>query len=143
MNSFAKAAQVMDERFGHDSHISLATVDGKRPAVRHVNGYYEDGAFYIVTYGRSDKMRQIAKNPEVALCGDWFTARGVGETLGHPREERNAALMDKLRGVFAAWYGEHANESDPHTCVLRVRLMDGVLFDHGARYDIDFAKQKA
>ena len=144
MNKYPDAEQVMIERFGHDNLISLATLDGKRPAVRIVNGCYEDGAFYVVTHARSGKMKQIAKNPEAAVCAEWFAAQGVGENIGHPRDARNAALMGKLRAAFAAWYGNgDVNEDDPHTCVLRVRLTDGVLMSHGTRYDIDFGKRRA
>jgi len=144
MNRYPEAAQILAERFGRDTLVSLTTMDGKRPAVRIVNGYYEDGAFYTVTYARSGKMKQLGKNPEAALCAEWFTAQGLGENLGHPRGADNAALMEKLRGVFAAWYGNgHVDENDPHTCILRVRLTSGVLLSHGTRYEIDFRKQKA
>ena len=144
MNRYTEAAQIMAERFGCDTLLSLATTDGKRPAVRIVNGYYEDGAFYAVTYARSGKMKQIGKNPEVAVCAEWFTAQGVGENIGHPREEGNAALMARLREAFASWYSNgHVDENNPHTCILRIRLTDGVLFHHGTRYEIDFTKQKA
>ncbi|MCL2495511.1 MAG: pyridoxamine 5'-phosphate oxidase family protein [Oscillospiraceae bacterium] len=144
MNKYSQAEQVMVERFGHDTQISLATIDGKRPAVRIVNGYYEDGAFYVVTRARSGKMKQLGKNPAAAVCAEWFAARGVGENLGHVRDARNAALMGKLREVFAAWYNNgDVNEDDPHTCILRVRLTDGVLMSHGTKYEIDFAKRKA
>lgn len=35
--------------------------DGKpRPVVRSVDAYYEDGKFYVVTHGKSNKMQQIA-----------------------------------------------------------------------------------
>lgn len=37
------ALRILDERFGCDSLISLATINGDAPAVRTVNGYYEDG----------------------------------------------------------------------------------------------------
>jgi len=144
MNKYPDAEQVMIERFGHDNQISLATLDGKRPAVRIVNGYYEGGAFYVVTHGRSGKMRQLGKNPDAAVCAEWFTAQGRGENLGHVRDARNAALMGKLREAFAAWYNNgDVNEDDPHTCILRVRLAEGVLMSHGTKYEIDFAKQKA
>jgi len=144
MNRYDEATKIMDERFGHDTLISLATMDGRRPAVRIVNGYYEDGAFYIVTYARSGKMKQIKKSPEVAVCAEWFTAQGLGENIGHPRDEGNAALMAKLRAAFAAWYDNgHIDENDPHTCILRVGLTDGVLLSHGTRYEIDFAKRRA
>jgi len=131
----------MDERFGHDTLISLATVDGIRPAVRIVNSYYEDGAFYTVTYALSNKMKQIEISPKVAICGEWFTARGIGENLGWVRDEKNAKIMSKLRAAFAEWYDNgHTNESDPNTCLLRIRLTDAVLFNNGTRYDIDFTE---
>ena len=130
---------IMDERFGHDNLIALATVDGDSPAVRTVNAYYEDGCFYAVTYALSGKMQHIAKNPQVAICGDWFTARGFGENMGHILLPENAAIADKLRTVFAEWYGNgHTNEADPNTIILRMKLSEGVLFNHGMRYDIDF-----
>lgn len=134
-----KAWSLMTERFGHDTLISLATMDGKRPAVRIVNSYYEDGAFYIVTYALSNKMQQIRNNSAVAICGEWFTAHGIGENIGHPCDERNTALAAKLREVFAAWYTNgHTDECDSNTCILRVRLTDGVLLHHGTKYEIDF-----
>ncbi|MCL2514188.1 MAG: pyridoxamine 5'-phosphate oxidase family protein [Oscillospiraceae bacterium] len=142
MNRKSNAAlSHMTERFGHDTLLSLATMDGKHPAVRIVNSYYEDGSFYTVTYALSNKMRHIKENPEVAVCGEWFTAHGIGENIGHPRGEKNAGLMSKLRAVFAEWYGNgHTDENDPNTCILRVRLTDGVLFHHGKKYEINFKK---
>lgn len=135
----ADISSIMDERFGHDNLIALATVNGDSPAVRTVNAYYEDGCFYTVTYALSGKMQQLAKNPKVAICGDWFTASGIGENLGHILRPENAALADKLRSAFAAWYSNgHTNETDPNTIILRIRLTEGVLFHHGTRYDIDF-----
>jgi len=139
----AQALSLMVERFGHDTLISIATLDGNRPAVRIVNSYYEDGSFYTVTNALSNKMKQIRKNLEVAVCGEWFTANGIGENIGHPGDEKNMELMGKLREVFKEWYyNGHTNEEDPHTCILRVRLTDGVLMSHGTRYDIDFFKQE-
>lgn len=130
---------IIQERFGKDSLIALATVDGDIPAVRTVNTVYIDGAFYVVTYALSGKMKQIAKNPTVAICGDWFTAHGVGENLGHVLLEENQIIMEKLRTAFSAWYNNgHTNEADPNTCLLKIRLTDGVLFSHGTRYDIEF-----
>ena len=139
-----KALSHMEERFGHDSLISLATAEGNRPSVRIVNSYYEDGAFYTVTYALSNKMKQIQKNPEVAICGEWFTANGIGENLGYVRDEKNTEIMSKLRAVFAEWYENgHTNENDPNTCLLRVKLTDGVLFHNGVKYNIDFTGEKS
>lgn len=131
--------QIMSERFGHDNLIALATVDCGAPSVRTINAYYEDGSFYCVTYALSGKMRHIGQNPSVAICGDWFTAHGVGENLGHILLPENRTLAAKLRAAFASWYDNgHTNEADPNTIILRIRLTDGVLMSHGTRYDIDF-----
>ena len=59
-----KALSFMTERFGQDTLLSLATMDGNRPSVRIVNSYYEDGAFYTVTYALSNKIKQIKKIPK-------------------------------------------------------------------------------
>ena len=54
--------KIVEERFGKDNVIALGTVDGEYPAIRNVNAYYEDGAFYVITYALSNKMQQIGKN---------------------------------------------------------------------------------
>ena len=144
MGKYEEAVKVMAERFGHDTLISVATIDGGRPAVRIVNSYYESGSFYTVTYALSGKMKQIQVNPQVAICGEWFTAHGIGENLGYVRDDKNQEIMGKLRIAFAEWYDNgHTNENDPNTCLLRVRLTDAVLFNHGTKYDIDFENQTA
>ena len=138
LNDITRA--IMDERFGHDNCISLATVDaGGKPWVRTVNALYADGSFYVITNAASNKMKQLAANPTVAICGDWFTAHGIGENLGHILKPENAVMADRLRTAFAAWYANgHTNEADPNTIILRIRLTDGVLANHGTWYSIDF-----
>lgn len=132
-------AGIMAERFGKDTLISLATVDNGEPQVRTVDGYYEDGAFYVLTYALSGKMRQLEKHPRAAVCGEWFTGSGIGENLGYILDEKNAKLFTKLREVFAGWYGNgHIVESDRNNIILKIRLTDGILFANGVRYDIDF-----
>lgn len=127
--------EVMTERFGKDSLIALATVDGDTPHVRAVNAYYMDGAFYCVTYAKSNKMQQIERNPVVGLCGEWFTGHGTAQSLGHVLLESNRALMDVLRPAFASWYSlGHVDEGDPNTILLRIVLTDGVLMKQGRRY---------
>jgi general stress protein 26 len=144
MTKYDEATRILNERFGKDTLISVATIDDNRPAVRIVDGYYEEGAFYTVTYALSGKMQQIKVNPNVAICGEWFTARGIGENLGHICSSENTDIAARLRTAFAEWYNNgHVNESDPNTVILRIRLTDGVLFSHGTRYDVDFVNRKA
>lgn len=137
MNWCKEAENIMQERFGHDNVLALATVEDGMPWVRSVNAYYENGAFYVITYGLSNKMRQIGKNPAVALAGEWYTARGVGENLGCAGKEENAALLEKLRRAFAAWIDNgHTDLADEHTVILRIRVTGAVLLSHGTRYEM-------
>lgn len=134
-----ETAGIMAERFGKDSIIALATTEDGIPYVRSVNAYYEDGSFYIITYGLSNKMRQISQNPIVAVSGDWFSGHGEGADLGYFGTEENKTLAQKLKTAFAEWIDNgHNNFDDTNTRILRIRLKDGVLFSHGRRYDIDF-----
>lgn len=135
-----KGLEIIKERFGRDTIISLATFDGKRTSVRMVNSYYEDGSFYTITYALSNKMKDINGDSKVAICGEWFTAHGVGENMGYVCDEKNLEIAVKLRAAFSEWYSNgHTDESDPNTIILRIRLTDAVLLSHGTRYDIDFS----
>ena len=123
MSMYEEGLKLLEEKFGNgkDNIISLATIalepnaDGTpRPVVRDVDAYYEDGAFYVTTYAKSNKMQQIAKNPAVSItvCLEWFTAIGTGENLGWVLDPKNAELRTKLRKAFAAWYDKANNEKD-------------------------------
>lgn len=155
MNKYDEAMKLLDEKVGNkDGLISLSTMtlesgeDGKsRPAARIVDAYYEDGAFYTVTYATSAKMLQIAQNPNVAVCiiVENFTADGIGENLGWVCDEKNTTMMTKLRTIFAAWYNDANNDKDPNTCLLRIRLTKGLWNDvhKGIRNEIDFVNKTA
>jgi len=131
--------QIMNERFGRDSVIALATAENGVPYVRNVNAYYENGAFYVITHGLSDKMKQIEINPVVAVAGEWFTAHGTGENLGYFGNPENAEIAGKLKEVFAAWIDNGHNDfGDVNTCILRIKLTDGVILSRGTRIEVDF-----
>ena len=132
---------ILLERFGKDSLVALATAVDNVPYVRCVDAFYEDGAFYVLTHGLSGKMRQIGQNPRVALSGDWFTAQGIGENLGWFGSPENAPIAGKMEQIFSAWiHNGHNDFADPNTCILRIRLIRGVLFSNGHRYEIDFTE---
>lgn len=151
MNMYEEGLKLMEEKFGNgkDNTISLATIalelsaDGKScPNVRVVDAYYEDGAFYAVTYAKSNKMQQIAQNSEVSIaaCPEMFTACGVGKNLGWVLEPRNAEIRSKLREAFSDWYDMANNEKDENCVFLEIRLTKGILnINHWEKlYHMDF-----
>lgn len=136
-----KTKKIMEERFGRDRLIAVATTEDNIPYVRNVNALYEDGVFYVITYALSNKMRQLEKNPAVAIAGDWFTAHGTGSNLGYVLKPENQKLTERLKSAFAEWIDNgHADFEDENTCILRIELTSGILYSDGARYDIEFTK---
>lgn len=131
-----EAEKIMIERFGKDTVIAMATIEQEVPYVRYVNAYYENGAFYMITYALSNKIRQIKRNPTIAIAGEWFTAHGTGVNLGYFGKKENQTIADKLKNVFSEWIDNgHNNFEDENTIILCVELTDGVLFSHGTKYE--------
>ena len=73
MTKFEEGMKILEERFGRgkDNVIALATIslensqDGyPMPCVRDVDAYYEDGTFYVVTYGTSHKICRLRRIPK-------------------------------------------------------------------------------
>ena len=134
-----KTEAILRERFGQDCLISLATAEDGVPYVRHVNAFYEDGSFYVLTHALSNKIRQIERNAVVSICGEWFTAQGTAVILGAFSKEENRRIAERMKILFAGWLDNgHMDLADEHTCILEIRLKSGVLLSHGTRYDIDF-----
>ena len=130
---------ILLERFGKDSIIALATAVDNIPYVRSVDAFYENGVFYVLTHGLSSKMKQIEQNPAVALSGEWFTAQGKGLNLGYFGKADNLHIANKMKQVFSAWIDNgHNNFDDTNTCILCIKLTNGILFSNGTRYEIDF-----
>ena len=130
---------ILLERFGKDSIIALATAVDNIPYVRSVDAFYENGVFYVLTHGLSSKMQQIEQNPAVALSGEWFTAQGKGLNLGYFGKADNLHIANKMKQMFSAWIDNgHNNFDDTNTCILCIKLTNGILFSDGTRYEIDF-----
>lgn len=132
-----KARNIMTERFGKDTVIALATVENEVPYVRYVNAYYENDAFYIITYALSNKMKHLENNSSIAITGEWFTAHGNGINLGYFGKKENYRIAEKLKNVFSKWIDNgHNNFDDENTIILCVKITDGRLLSHGIRYEL-------
>lgn len=103
--------------------IALATVQNGMPYARNVNAFYEDSSFYVITYALSNKMKQIAKSPYVAISGDQFTAHGQGVNLGWFCADKNRNIAKKLKEAFKEWIDNgHNNFDDKNAFILRIKL---------------------
>jgi hypothetical protein len=155
MSKYEEGLKLVEEKFGNgkDNIISLATIalepadsDKPCPVVRDVDAYYEDGTFYVTTWGKSGKMLQIAENSEVAftVCMGWFNGSATGENLGWVLDPKNAELRDKLRKAFE-WYDNANNEKDENCCILAIHIKKAMLnINHWEKlYHMDFTNKTA
>ena len=143
MSTFENAMKLMEERCGNDKEelIAVATISltpdaagNPRPATRMVCAYYEDGAFFISTDAKKNKMLQIEKNNNVSVGGlNWYTFQGTAENLGWVKDEKNAEIRAKFKKIFD-WFDEVGDEDNPDSIVLRITLTEGTIIDHEKKY---------
>lgn len=142
MAAFQKSLEVLQQLFGRDYQFALATVSQNGPSIRMVDTYYEEGAFYIVTYGKSQKVREIEADKRVALCKQCYRFDGEAYNMGHPLKAENKAIREKLIKAFEPWYFKHNNEADENMCYVKVILNHGFYYKDGIAYQVDFMNQK-
>ncbi len=157
MSKYENAMKLMEERCGNDKEviIALGTISltpgasgNPRPAVRMVCAYYENGAFFVSTDAKKNKMLQIEKNPEVSVAGlEWFAFQGTAENLGWVKDEKNAAIRVRFKSIFD-WFDEVGDEDNPTSIVLRISLTEGTIIDNERKYgeqqyEVDFINHVA
>lgn len=143
MNAYEEGLGVLETLFARDYQFALATSNDNIPAVRFIDTFYDSGAFYIVTYGKSQKVKEIQNNPVVALSRDLYRFTGLARNIGHPLSEKNREIREKLIRVFEPWYFAHNNENDENMCYVRVDLKKGFFYKDGIGYKADFDRKTA
>ena len=143
MTPYEKSLQVLQSLFAKDCQFALATAVQEAPSVRLVDTYWQDGAFYVVSYAESRKVRELETNPHVALCCKAYRFRGLAYNVGHPLAAQNLAIREQLRKAFAAWYSLHNNEDDPNMCYVRIEPTWGFFHQDGVGYEVDFVNREA
>ncbi len=77
-------------------HVSLATIeetaDGIRPRVRTMNFVSHNRSYWLVSYGKDAKVRQLEQNPEFEIC----VKINHGESLGSIRIRGTTEIIDDL-----------------------------------------------
>lgn len=142
MSEFEQCLGVLNKLFKKDYLFSFATAKDNIPSVRVVDAYYDDDAFWIVTYAKSKKVIDIESNPHVALCHNFYSFKGKAWNVGHPLSGNNAAIREKLMTVFQAWYFAHNNEADEDMCYVKFVPETGFFYHNGTGYKANFMKKE-
>ncbi|MDO5521239.1 MAG: pyridoxamine 5'-phosphate oxidase family protein [bacterium] len=143
MTAYETSLTVLKELFQRDCQFVLSTCKDQMPSSRCVDTYYTNGSFWIVTYAKSQKVREIMANPNVALCSNLFRFSGKAYNCGHPLKTENSAIRSELIKAFEPWYFKHNDEGDEAMCYVKVEVEHGFFFKDGTGYDVDFLTQEA
>lgn len=143
MTDYDKSQRVLRELFERDYTFVFATCSGNAPYQRVVDTCYWQGAFWIVTHGLSNKVKQLQGNPNVSLCNGFHIFEGTAVNAGHPLLPENKEIRLKLTEVFAPWYFEHNDEKDEQMCFVKMVPHTGFFHRDGTGYQVDFMSQTA
>ena len=143
MNAYEEGLGDLETLFARDYQFALATSNNNIPAVRFIDTFYNNGAFYIVTYGKSDKVKEIEHNPVVSLSKDLYRFTGTARNIGHPLLKENLKIREKLIKTFEPWYFAHNNGNDENMCYIKVDLNQGLFYKDGTGYKVNFDNKTA
>lgn len=138
MEIYEKALYTMNELFAKDCQFAMATVKDNKPSVRVIDTFFEDNSFYVVTYSKSQKVRELEENSQVSLCNEFYRFSGNAYNIGHPLLVENRELREKLIKVFELWYFAHNNENDENMCYVKIELEEGFFYKDGIGYKVNF-----
>lgn len=128
--------------FSKDYQFTFATTDNNVPSLRYVDTYFDGKYFYVMTYGTSQKVKEISLNLDVALCSRKMHAfSGKAYNIGHPLLKENEKIREKLIKVFESWYFKHNNENDKEMCYLKIKPSTGFFHKDGTAYKINFTEK--
>jgi len=143
MEVFEKSLKVMNELFARDYQFALATTNNNIPSIRFVDTYFDNGCFYIVTYAKSKKVKELEINENVSLCNKLYNFQGVAYNIGHPSKPQNSEVREKLISAFEPWYFKHNDENDENMCYVKVELTYGFFYKNGTGFKVDFIAKNA
>lgn len=143
MTEFETALRVMDDLFTQDRIFAFATVDSEnKPSVRLVDVFYDGDVFFVVTHNSTGKVKDIRTNPYISMVRDAHRFSGIAHNIGHPLEDQNKEIREKLIEVFEPWYFRHHDEKDEDTTILRIDIKTGFFYQDDIGYEVDFEKKE-
>ncbi|ABR35358.1 pyridoxamine 5'-phosphate oxidase family protein [Clostridium beijerinckii] len=98
ITSYENSLNILEVLFAKDYQFALATSNDNIPSVRFVDTFYDNGAFYIVSYAKSQKVQEIEKSNKISMCNKLYRFTGIAHNIGHPLLEKNYGI--RCHGFF-------------------------------------------
>jgi len=89
--------KILDE----NKEIVLATCLNDRVTARTVSFTNDGLTIYFMSWDHNKKVKQIERNPKVALCLNNLQIEGRAQVLGHMNEEKNAHILNFFKKKFS------------------------------------------
>lgn len=72
ITEYENSLNILKVLFAKDYQFALATSNDNIPSVRFVDTFYDNGAFYIVSYAKLQKVQEIEKNNKIYKDGTGY-----------------------------------------------------------------------
>ena len=135
--NFEKEKNELFTKIGKTYNMVLSTSDRENVSSRMVSVISYNEKLYITSM-KSEKLEQIEKNPNIALCADTMQIKGNGKILGYASDEKNKEIMMEYKNILPESFELFA--SNPEAVLAEFTLVqckwwknvparDGVIID--------------
>ncbi len=135
--NFEKEKNELFTKIGKTYNMVLSTSDRENVSSRMVSVISYNEKLYITSM-KSEKLEQIEKNPNIALCADTMQIKGNGKILGYASDEKNKEVMMEYKNILPKSFELFA--SNPEAVLAEFTLVqckwwknvpsrDGVIID--------------
>ena len=135
--NFEKEKNELFAKIGKTYNMVLSTSDMGNVSSRMVSVISYNEKLYITSM-KSEKLEQIEKNPNIALCADTMQIKGNGKILGYASDEKNKEVMMEYKNILPKSFELFA--SNPEAVLAEFTLVqckwwknvpsrDGVIID--------------
>ena len=135
--NFEKEKEELFDKIGKTYNMVLSTSNKDKVSSRMVSVISYNEKLYITSM-KSEKLEQIEKNPNIALCADTMQIKGNGKILGYASDEKNKEVMMEYKNILPKSFELFA--SNPEAVLAEFTLVqckwwknvpsrDGVIID--------------
>ena len=135
--NFEKEKKELFGKIGKTYNMVLSSSYGGNVSSRMVSVIRLNEKFYITSMD-SEKLEQIEKNPNIALCADTIQIKGTGKILGYVSDEKNEKIITQYKNILPGSFERFA--SKPAALLVEftltqcewwkdIQVMDGVIID--------------
>lgn len=137
-----RAIEVIRECFGQRFVYTLATATKQGVNARSVYSFMHNDKMYVVSHSDTNKVREIADNPNVVMVYDKQKLYGTAKNIGHPLQPNNTELYNVIRRELGDSYNMLFNDNQPTLCVLEITPTRAVGYTQIHKYDVDFVNNR-